>query len=133
MTAWIYARLSNPLRNPVHGGGGGEYRWHARYIQVGFDNLDDRPHTGRPLKVGKAVMKKIRKNACRKLIWTGKEMQDYILKNAGMKYPITHAGYLLRKWGYSQKVPVGVHANKAPVEEIHTFQKDIAGVIKKRR
>ena len=50
------------------------YKWHARYNQVGFKNLDDQPHTGRPLKVDKAVMKKIRKNACRKLIWTGKEM-----------------------------------------------------------
>ena len=106
------------------------YKWYARYIQVGFDNLDDQPHIGRSLKVGKAVMKKIRKNACRKLIWTGKEMQDYILKNAGMKYSITHVGYLLRKWGYSQKVPVGVHANRASAEEIYTFQKDIAGVIK---
>ena len=50
------------------------YKWHTRYIQVGFDNLDDQPHTGRPLKADNAVMKKIRKNACRKLIWTGKEM-----------------------------------------------------------
>ena len=71
-------------------GGGGGYKWHARYKQVGFDNLDDMPHTGRPSKVDKAVMKKIRKNACRKLIWTGREMQDYILKHSGTKYYITH-------------------------------------------
>ena len=89
MTAWTYARLPNPLGNPVREGGGGD-KWHARYKQVGFDNLDDMPHTGRPSKVDKAVMKKIRKNACRKLIWTGREMQDYILKHSGTKYYITH-------------------------------------------
>ena len=109
------------------------YKWYARYNQVGFKNLDDQPHTGRPLKVGKAVMKKIRKNACRKLIWTGKEMQDYIHKNTGTKYNIAHVHYLLRRWGYTQKVPVGVHANRASAEEIYTFQKEIADVIKKRR
>ena len=107
------------------------YKWYARYNQVGFKNLDDQPHTGRPLKVGKAVMKKIRKNACRKLIWTGKEMQDYIVKNSGLKYSITHVRYLIRRWGYSQKVPVGVHARRAPSEDRHAFQKEIAEIIQK--
>ena len=49
------------------------------------------------------------------------------------KYDIAHVRYLLRKWGYTQKVPVGVHASRASAEEIHTFQKEIAGVIKKRQ
>ena len=87
------------------------YKWHARYLQVGFDNLDDQSHTGRLPKVDRDVMKKIRKNACKKLIWTGKEMQYYIFENTGTKYYITHVGYLLRKWGYTQKVPVGAHAS----------------------
>ena len=76
-------------------------------------------------------MKKIRKNACRKLIWTGKEMQDYIVKNSGLKYSITHVRYLIRRWGYSQKVPVGVHARRAPSEDRHAFQKEIAEIIQK--
>ncbi len=109
------------------------YKWHTRYRQAGFDNLYVQHRTGRPPKVDKAIMKNIRNNTCKNLTWTGKEMQDYILKNAGIKYSITHVGYLLRKWGYSQKIPVRVHANRAPVEEIHTFQKDIADVIKKQR
>ena len=58
-------------------------------------------------------------------------MQDYILKNTGIKYDIAHVRYLLRKWGYAQKVPVRVHANRASAEEIYTFQKEIADVIKK--
>ena len=105
------------------------YKWHARYRQVGFDNLDDQPHTGRPPKVDRAVMKKIRKNACKKIIWTGNEMQDYIFENTGTKYYITHVGYMLRKWGCTQKVQVRVHASRASTGEIHTFQKEIAGVI----
>ena len=111
----------------------GGCKWYARYRQAGFDNLDDRPHTGRPPKVDRTVMKKIRKNARKKLIWTANEMQDYTLRNAGTKYNIAHVRYLLRRWGYTQKVPVGVHANRASAEEIYTFQKEIADVIKKRR
>ena len=98
---------------------------------MGFDNLDDMPHTGRPSKVDKAVVKKIRKNACRKLIWTGREMQDYILKHSGTKYYITYVRHLLRRWGYSQKVPVGVHARRAPSEDRHAFQKEITEIIQK--
>ena len=109
------------------------YKWYARYNQVGFKNLDDGLHTGRPPKVSKAIMKKIRKNACRKLICTGKEMQDYILKKTGTKYYITHVRHMLRQWGYSQKVPMGVHARRASSEDARTFQKEIAKTIKKRR
>ena len=53
------------------------YKWCTRYRQVGFNNLDDRSHTDRPPKVDRVVMRKIRKNARKKLIWTGKEMQDH--------------------------------------------------------
>ena len=68
---------------------------------MGFDNLDDQLRTGRPPKVDRAVMKKIRKNACKKITGTSTEMQDYIFKNTGTKYYVTHVGYLLRKWGYT--------------------------------
>ena len=87
--------------------------------------------TGRLPKVDRAAMKKIRKNARKKLIWTCKEMQDYIHKNTGTKYNIAHVRYLLRRWSYTRKVPARVHANRASAEEIHTFQKEIAGIIKK--
>ena len=103
MTAWIYAKLPDLWKSDPWG-----YKWHARYKQVGFYDLDDQVRTGRPPKVDKAIMRKIRKNACKKLIWTGKGVQDYIFKNTGTKYYITHVGYLLRKWGYTQKVPVGM-------------------------
>ena len=109
------------------------YKRHVRYVQVGFDNLDDQQHTGRPLKVGRVIMKKIRKNVCKKIVWAGKEMQGHILENMGMIYPLTHVRYLIRQWDYSQKVLVGVYANRASAEEIYMFQKEIADVIKKRR
>ena len=86
---------------------------------------------GRLPKVDRAAMKKIQKNVRKKLIWTGKEMQDYVHKNTGTKYNIAHVRYLLRRWGYTRKVPARVHANRASAEEIHTFQKEIAGIIKK--
>ncbi len=99
---------------------------------MGFDNLDDRPHTGRPPKVDRTAMKKIRRNACKKIIWTGRDMQEYIFKNTCTKYAIIHIRYLLRRWGYAQKVTVGVHANRRmSAEKIYTFQKEIADVIKK--
>ena len=106
------------------------YKWYARYNQVGFKNLDNGLHTSRPPKVAKAVTKKNRKNTCMKLIWTGKEMQDYILKKTGTKYYITHVRHMLRQRGYSQKVPVVVHARRTSFEDTCTFQKEIVKVVK---
>ena len=83
------------------------YKWYTRYVQVGFENLDDQPHTGRPPKVDRVTMKRIRKNACKKIVWTGKGMQDYIFKNTGTKYDIAHIRYLLRKWVTPKKFQSG--------------------------
>ena len=41
-------------------------------------------------------------------------------------------GSILRSWGYSQKVPVGRHARRAPDDEIREFQKAMPDLIKKR-
>ena len=78
-------------------------------------------------------MKKIRKNARKKLIWTASEMQDYILRNTGTKYSIAHVRYLLRKMGLHPKRFRSGARKRASAEEIYTFQKETADVIKKRR
>ena len=48
------------------------YKWHERYLEVGFDRLADMPRSGRPTMVSKAdlgcKLKRIRKNACRKTV-----------------------------------------------------------------
>ena len=80
---------------------------------MGFDRLADIPRSGRPTKAGKADLKKIRKNACRETVWTGREMQEYIQQKTGVKYNLIHVRYILRGWGYFQKVPAGRHANRA--------------------
>ena len=108
------------------------FKWHKRYQEVGFDKLGNLPRSGRPTKASRADMKRIRKNARRKLIWTGREMQEYIMQKTGVKYDLTHVRYILRGWGYSQKVPVGRHARRAPDEEIRKFQKAMPDLIKKR-
>ena len=108
------------------------YKWFERYRQVDFDRLGDLPRSGRPPLVERADMKKIRKNARGKTVWTGREMQEYIQQKTGIKYNIMHVRYLLRSWGYSQKVPVGRHARRASDEEIREFQKEIQDLIKKR-
>ncbi len=108
------------------------YKWHERYLEVGFDRLADMPRSGRPTTVSKADLKRIRKNACRKEVWTGREMQEYIQQKTGIKYNIMHVRYILRSWGYSQKVPVGRHARRAPDDEIREFQKAMPDLIKKR-
>ena len=109
------------------------YKWLERYRQVGFDRLGDLPRSGRPSMVEKADMKKIRKGAYRKLIWTGREMQEYIKQRTGVTYNLIYVRQILRGWGYSQKVPVGRHANRASDEEIMEFQKEMPGLIKKRK
>ncbi len=75
------------------------YKWHERYLEVGFDRLADMPRSGRPTMVSKADLKRIRKNACRKTAWTGREMQEYIQQQTGVKYNLIHVRYILRSWG----------------------------------
>ena len=108
------------------------YKWHERYLEVGFDRLGNMPRSGRPTKASKADMKKIRKAACSKPVWTGREMQQYIQQKTGVKYELGYVRQILRGWGYSQKVPVGKHARRAPDEEIRKFQKEMPEIIKKR-
>ena len=50
----------------------------------------------------------------------------------GLLWPLLHVRYILRSWGYSQKVPVGKHARRAPDDEIREFQKTMPDLIKKR-
>ena len=44
--------------------------------------------------VSKADLKRIRKNACRKTVWTGREMQEYIQQQTGVKYNLIHVRYI---------------------------------------
>ena len=60
----------------------------------GFDRLADMPRSGRPTMVSKADLKRIRKNACRKTVWTGREMQEYIQQQTGVKYNLIHVRYI---------------------------------------
>ena len=90
------------------------YKWHERYLEVGFDRLADMPRSGRPTMVSKADLKRIRKNACRKTVWTGREMQEYIQQQTGVKYNLIHVRYILRSWGYSQKVSGGKTRKQGP-------------------
>ena len=69
----------------------------------------------------------------RELIWTGREMQEYIKQRTGVTYNPIYVRQILRGWGYSQKVSVGRHANRASDEEIMEFQKEMAVLIKKRK
>ena len=99
------------------------YKWYDRYAQVGFDLLADQSRTGRPPKVDGTLMKNIRKGSCRKLVWTGREMQDHIKAKTGTKYAITHVRHLLRSWGYSQKVPAKIHASRVLAEASTDFKR----------
>ena len=134
----VYVSCSCPSLDPLLQKAFGFDRSHSsgvrpkRYHEVGFDKLADMPRPGRPAKVAKADMKKIRKNACGKTVWTGREMQEYIRQRTGVRYNLPHVRYILRSWGYSQKVPVGRHARRAPDEEIRKFQKAMPDIIKKR-
>ena len=74
--------LQNPLASQPAWG----CKWHKRYREVGFDRLGNLPRSGRPTKVSRADMGRIRKNAhAGKLIWTGREMREYIQAEDGGK------------------------------------------------
>ena len=73
MTAWTYARLPDPLENSDCGGTSDTQGTSGQALII---LMTGSTPAGRP-KWNRADMKKIRKNACKKLVRIGREMQGH--------------------------------------------------------
>ena len=103
-------------------------KWYGRYLREGLPGLRTRPRPGRPPFVSRMVMKiwrVARKTTC----WTAKGMLALIRTVSGIEYEISHVRALLRGRGYTMKVPVGRHVNRAGRQKIAGFQRRMRRLI----
>ena len=103
-------------------------KWTKRYREGGLAGLRDLPRSGRPPKVHPGIMKKVRRIARDTMCWTVEGMHKHILKNTGVDYSASHVRKIMKKWGYTMKVPVGRHVNRASKRRIRRFQKKVKGL-----
>ena len=106
-------------------------KWWKRYKSEWFYGLKDRPRSGRPPLVARKQLDEIREEISKTPAWTSEPVLELTYEKTGMQYCVGYGGILLRKWGYTMKTPVKQHANRAPMDEIIKFQKNIAARIKR--
>ena len=104
-------------------------KWYGRYLREGLSGLRTRPRSGRPPFVSKKIIKKIRRIAKKTTCWTASGMRDLIAGMSGVEYEISYVRQLLRRWGYTMKVPVARHVKRASRRRIAGFQRRLRRII----
>ena len=66
-------------------------KWNHRYQESGIAGLQDKPRSGRPPKVYKGIMRKIRKRIARIACWEVESVQSFINEMTGIKYNLTYS------------------------------------------
>ena len=56
-------------------------------------------------------------------------MQSFIKKMTGVEYNLTYVREMMRKWGFSMKVPVMRHVNRAGNRKIARFKKRMRNIL----
>jgi transposase len=86
--------------------------------------LKDRPKGGRHSQISKQVEYRIRKTLKESNTgWSTKQVEELIILESGIRYHHNYIYYIVRKWGFKQKVPRKVHVNTASAEEKEEFKK----------
>jgi transposase len=110
---------------------GGSSQWLKRYKQEGLEGLKDRQKGGRHPKIASHVeyrIKTILKES--NTGWTTKQVEEIIIKESGIRYHSNYIYYIVRKWGFKQKVPRKIHVNTASREEKKEFKKRPIGYLR---
>ena len=76
-------------------------------------------------------MKKIRKLITKTACWEAEEAQSFIKKMTGIEYNLTYVREMMQKWGFSMKVPMMRHVNRAGRRRIARFKKRMRKIQKK--
>jgi putative transposase len=102
-------------------------KWTERFEEEGLEGLKDKPRSGKPPKIPKERMERIRKKVEGKDFWTSKQVMELIYEEEGVLYSLRHVERLLHKWGYSLIKPRKKHVKAASREEVEKFKKRRGG------
>jgi putative transposase len=119
-----YGRIASQVARTLHKSKGWASQWLKRYREEGLDGLKDRPKGGRHSQISKQVEYRIRKTLKESNAgWSTKQVEELIIHESGIRYHHNYIYYIVRKWGFKQKVPRKVHVNTASKEEKEEFKK----------
>jgi putative transposase len=121
-----YGRIASHVARTLHKSKGWASQWLKRYREEGLDGLKDRPKIGRRSELPPEAEYEIRGilKDCN-TGWTTKQVEEIIIREIGIRvrYHHNYIYYIVRKWGFKQKVPRKVHVNTASAEEKDEFKK----------
>ena len=109
-------------------------KWRRRYLEEGIRGLQTRPRSGRPPWIPKETMKKVRKMTRDTVYMTAESLLGFVRKAPGAepKYTLQYARLLLRRWGFTRKVPMGRHVRRANRQKIAWFRKKLKPLIEEK-
>ena len=105
-------------------------KWYKRYQKEGMAGLENRSRSGRPPKINRGIMKKVRREP---QYWTAEEMHDHIFKLTNVSFSLSYIRRIMKSWGYTMKAPVRMHIKRASRRRIKKFQKNIKKSIERTK
>jgi putative transposase len=119
-----HGKIASQVARTLHKSKGWASQWLKRYRDEGIEGLKDRPKIGRRPELPPEVEYEIREilKDCN-TGWTTNQIEELIIKESGIRYHHNYIYYIVRKWGFKQKVPRKVHVNTASKEEKEEFKK----------
>ncbi|MDN5846266.1 MAG: helix-turn-helix domain-containing protein [Candidatus Nitrosocosmicus sp.] len=119
-----YGKVAAHVARTLHKSKAWATQWLKRYREEGTEGLKDRPKSGRRPELPPEVEYEIREILKESNTgWTTKQVEELIIRESGIKYHHNYIYYIVRKWGFKQKVPRKVHVNTASKEEKDEFKK----------
>jgi putative transposase len=97
--------------------------WKRRFEKEGLEGLRDRPRSGRPPKVKRWKMERVRRMVEGKGYWTAKEVMRLVREETGAEYSLMHVTRILHGWGFSRKKAGKRHVNAASRRQVKRFKK----------
>lgn len=98
--------------------------WLRRFDDEGLEGLRTRPRSGRPAKVAKETLVKVRRNVSR---WEGgcriEEVRQLIKKESRVTYSERQVYRIVHGWGFRSVMPEKRFVNEASSEERALFKK----------